>query len=92
MSAIELVMQRQWDAAQRGVLSTWTIYDHPLDYPAGFVARRFESGKGNPEPVPTPDAITATKLKPLRDCFHRAGLVALARFDADHPSVVEVWL
>lgn len=90
--AVQLVAKRQWEAAQRGMLSTWTIYDHPRDFPHSFVARRFESGKGNPDPVPTSDIIAGTKLEALRDCFHRAGLVALARAEADDPVVVEVWL
>jgi hypothetical protein len=89
---LELVMKRQWEASQRGVLSTWTIYDHPDDCPGLFVARRFESGKGKPEPVPTIDAFGSHELEPLRRCFELAGLVVIPRYEADEPQIVEVWL
>jgi hypothetical protein len=91
-NAVDLVMVRQWEARERGALSTWTIYDHPRDFPHAFVARRFESDKGNPEPVPTADVIAAKELKTLRDCFCRAGLTVLERMEGDQPQVVEVWL
>ena len=91
-NAVDLVVKRQWEAAQRGVLSTWTIYDHPRAFPDAFVARRFESGKGNPETMPTADVIAAHELKPLRECFHHAGLVKLERMEADQAQIVEVWL
>ena len=57
-----------------------------------FVARRFESEKGNPEPVPTSDAIAAFELQPLRDAMIRAGLTVVPRMEGDQPHIVEVWL
>jgi hypothetical protein len=92
MDAIELVVRRQSEAHQRHAMSTWTIYDHPDDCPGLFVARRFESHKGNPEPVPTADALGSHELEPLRRCFDRAGLVVIPRYDADDPMIVEVWI
>ena len=89
---VDLVMMRQWDAAQRGALSTWTVYDPPRDHPDCFVARRFESEKGNPEPAPTSDAIAAFELQPLRDAMIRAGLTVVPRMEGDQPHIVEVWL
>ncbi|WP_196237278.1 hypothetical protein [Bradyrhizobium elkanii] len=86
------MMTRQWEAAQRGMLSTWTVFDHPRDFPAAFVARRFESGKGTPEPVPTDDIIVAHELEPLHECLARSGLTPLARMEGDQPQIVEVWL
>ena len=89
---LHLVMTRQWEASKRGALSTWTIYDHPRDFPDLFVARRFESGTGDPEPVATSDIIGAHGLEPLREMMKRAGLTVLPRMEGDQPQIVEVWL
>jgi hypothetical protein len=36
----------------------WTIYDHPVDTPDTFVARKFVLSNG-PEPQPTAEMMTA---------------------------------
>jgi uncharacterized C2H2 Zn-finger protein len=41
-------------AAMNAPLSMWTIYDHPRDYPAYFVARRWEIGPPPLLPSETP--------------------------------------
>ncbi|MBO4228356.1 hypothetical protein [Bradyrhizobium neotropicale] len=92
LSAHDLVVLRQWEASQRGALSTWTIFDHPRDFPNEFVARRFESDKTNPEPAPTMDLIAAHELEELRECFRFAGLTPLGRMDGDQPQIVEAWI
>jgi hypothetical protein len=89
-NVIDLIARTSWDTAQRGALSMWTVYDHPRDFPDGFVARRFEVRKG--EPVVTKDAITANGLQPLRTAFERAGLTVIARFEGDEPQIVETWM
>lgn len=33
-----------------GVLSIWTVYDHPLDFPNEYVARRFTVGTSGSRP------------------------------------------
>jgi hypothetical protein len=88
MSAIDvlnLIMDRQRDAAVRGVLNIWTVFDRPLDYPHGFIARRFELDQ------PTQDAFEGD-IDAIREAFERCGLYCLKRNDVDHPSVVETWL
>jgi hypothetical protein len=89
---LELILRSQHESAQRGALSMWTVYDHPRDYPDCFVARRWESSGGSPEPVATADMIAAHDLKELRDCFFNAGLVVIPRAESDQPQIVEVWM
>ncbi|MBR0753537.1 hypothetical protein JQ604_15215 [Bradyrhizobium jicamae] len=92
MGPLELVMRRQWEAAQRGVMSQWVVYDHPRDHPDAFVARRWEVIRGTPEPVPTQDMIGGVDLSELRACLGDAGLVKLSRSEGDQPQIIEVWI
>lgn len=66
-------------------MDIWTIYDHPTDYPTGFIARRFDTDK------PTGDIITG-KLSSLRLYFADLGLVCMARDPSDDPVIVETWM
>ena len=53
-------------------LSMWTVYDHPSDYPRGFIARRFEvDGKGSRA---TRDVLTSDDLDVLRGQLVARGL------------------
>lgn len=72
----------------REVLSIWTVYQHPKDYPAQFVARRFEAT--NPLTVTT-DFLQADDLNGLREQLP-AGLYRLPRESGDDPVIVETWL
>jgi len=67
-------------------MQSWTIYDHPLDFPDCFVARCFIWDK------PTAEIITAPELEPLRAHFASLGFTCLERNAADDPKIVEVWL
>ena len=66
-------------------LAIWTIYDHPLDYSSGFIARKFELDQ------PTSETVTGTTLQGVREQLP-LGLTRIARDNMDHPSVVESWL
>jgi hypothetical protein len=80
----------QAEAAKRGALAIWTVYERPRDYPCGFIARRFEvSGLG---PKPTRQVIKCLELEPIRDKLERAGLVCMARQEGDEPQIVESWV
>ncbi len=68
------------------MLSLWTIYDRPTDFPDSFVARRFELDR------PTNEVIVARDLEALRDCFRDIGLYRLERWAQDDPKIVEVWV
>lgn len=79
------IIRLQHAFSQLGMLSVWTIYDHPSDFPDSFVARAFTTG-------PTNEIILATDLEQLREAFDRAGLVCMARNPNDDPKIVETWL
>jgi hypothetical protein len=72
------------------LLSIWTVYDHPNDYPNCFVARRFEVNASGP--VATTDIVCHGDLDTLRRAMVRRGLTALCRSPGDDPKIVESWL
>jgi hypothetical protein len=94
MGSIRRILQAQHDALERGVLSLWTVYDHPNDFPdCCFVARRWEVGKDKSGlPRATNETIIANDLEALRHIFTRAGLHRLPRHDDDDAKIVETWL
>ena len=84
-----LIAEAQWKAAKRGVLSMWAVYNHPKDFPEGYVARRFDcTAQG---PLATQDAYSG-ELEAIRDTLLRAGLIRLDRQADDEPQIVETWL
>ena len=70
-------------------LPIWTVYDHPRDYPNGYVARRWLT---LPVPRATNEVIIADKLDDIRDQLEAKGLVKLMRDPSDEPQIVETWL
>lgn len=68
----------------------WTIYDHPRDFPGGFIARRHQVGPGRSEP--TSDVVVAEHLQDLREHFEEQGLSCISRQPDDDPVIVETWL
>jgi hypothetical protein len=82
-----LMVQR--NAAKRGNLNIWTIFDKPRDYPHGHIARRFEIGSG--QTIATDDSLVG-ELEELRQVFWQAGLMKLSRSEGDEPQVVESWV
>lgn len=86
---IGTVMEAQYRAAQNGKLSMWTVYDHPKDFPDGFIARRFEVDRDGPKP--TMETITG-ELGAIRLAFVKAGLTRLTRNPEDEAQIVECWL
>jgi hypothetical protein len=73
-----------------GALAIWTLYDHPHDYPHGYVLRpQFAMAGGEIEIsqiawyARDPDELRAI-LPP--------GLVRMDRHPDDDPSIIEVWL
>lgn len=70
----------------RQVLTIWTVYDHPLDFPDYFVARRFETDR------PTNDYIADKSLEIIRNWLAYKGLSVLPRSDDDEYHIIECWL
>jgi hypothetical protein len=78
------------EAARRGALTIWTIYDKPSDHPEGYIARRFEVSEGG-RTLATRDTLTG-KLDDIRQALWKAGLMKLSRKDGDEPQIVESWV
>ena len=72
------------------LLSIWTVYDRPRDFPEVYVARRHEVSAG--ASTPTRDVICSADLEIIRDEMQRRGLVKLARDPDDEAMIVENWL
>lgn len=86
------VTQIHWQHRER--LPMWTIYDHPSDYPEGYVARMFLSlpGEDRREATgPTGYAVFGSTLEEVREAMPY-GTFAFARYPGDEPHIVEVWL
>jgi hypothetical protein len=71
-------------------LSIWTVYDHPSDYPDGFIARRWAIVDGRE--IMTDDTIEADDLETLRRHFEERTLCCLPREPDDDPVIVECWI
>lgn len=66
-------------------LPIWTIYDHPLDFPAQFVARLSVMDR------PTAKVLKGDTLDALRAQMPH-GLTCIPRSPGDDPVIVECWL
>jgi hypothetical protein len=84
------VLTAQSDAAKRGALAVWTVYDRPDDYPYGFIARMVEVASGG---TTTPTSMVLTgDLAGIRHVLAKARRIRLDRKPDDGPQVVESWL
>lgn len=71
-------------------MKTYTIYDHPLDYPNHFVMRVFEvSSDGSV--TPTSSLATSTSLTEIRALIPPE-CVCIARHPGDDLVIVETWI
>lgn len=70
-------------------LEMWTVYDHPLDYPESFVARKCIVDRRGI--VHSDKMFKADTLDELRALLP-AGLYRIHRYEQDDPMIVEVWL
>lgn len=68
-------------------LPMWTIYDHPLDYPDYYVARKWLCGK---EPEATDEVLLDVDLDALRQKLPPF-LYCMPRQEGDDPRIIEVW-
>lgn len=67
-------------------VTIWVVYDHPKDYPAHYVARKFEGE------MATPRVMLSRSLGSIRDRLRDEGLVQLARDQNDDEKILETWL
>lgn len=82
--------RRRFPAGVEVVLTQYVIYDHPADYPTGYVVRAWHIVSGRSEPVAdaqawyVPDVETARAIVP-------EGLVNIGRYSNDDDKILEVW-
>lgn len=67
-------------------MESWTIYDHPDDYPNHYVLRKFIGEQA------TSVLVLSDQMEPLRSIVADMGLVPFKRMADDDASIVETWL
>jgi len=67
----------------------WTIYDHPADYPLGWVVRPWLISNGTV--LSSPEAYFCESLEEARARIPK-GLERLPRFSDDDSVIVETWI
>ncbi len=72
------------------VLNMWVVYDHPRDFPYGYMARRWEVRAGQNHP--TTETMASTMLGEIRARLEQKGLVKIGRSEDDEPCILETWL
>lgn len=75
------------------ILTVWTIYDHPRDFPDSFVVRKWQVFGDRMHPVPMPDgqASLHESLEAARESLPR-GLTCIPRSDEDDLTIHETWI
>lgn len=68
------------------VLSMYTVYAHPRDFPDRYVIRRFTLDR------PTEEVHLFDVLDQARSWCQARGLFCLGREVADDPCIVETWI
>lgn len=79
------------DVAWRAPVDVWVIYDHPKDYPTGYVLRKHEVHHNGVQVV-TDDVYVCPEVEPLRQQLQGMGKVCLGREIVDDPCILESWL
>lgn len=69
-------------------LNLWTIYEHPRDAPEHYVLRRWEIIVDQPEPR---EASRHATLEEARAAVP-LGLIRMARYEQDDPTIVETYI
>ena len=87
---VRWIMKLQHTAQQQGVLSLWTVYDHPSDYPNNFVARRFTADSEGAHA--TENVMVGPSLSGLRMVMRMSGLTCIHRSPGDDANILETWL
>lgn len=74
------------------VLTLYTIYDHPIDFPDHFVVRAYFIYSGNTEPVPDRFVKLYKDLESARERLRQMGLYRIPRDPSDKQAIVETWI
>lgn len=80
------------DSTSPASFDMWVIYDHPLDYPAKWVARRWFITNEGKLLHGLGDVMLLDDYDTLRGRMEGLGLVRIERSEEDDPVIAEVWL
>jgi hypothetical protein len=69
----------------------WVVYDHPKDFPDGFIARLWTVGRGGRIEA-TNSIITTEDVGEIRKYLIAQGYIRMPRHPNDDPCILEVWL
>lgn len=72
------------------VLTQYIVYEHPRDYPQGYVVRAWHLVRGQTEPLPDPGSWKVATLDLARAVIPD-GMVNVGRLPGDDATVLEVW-
>lgn len=72
-------------------LVLWTVYERPVDFPTGFIARKWEVHGASGVASPTTHTLTDATLDGLRAKLPQ-GLHSMPREALDETQIVETWL
>lgn len=70
----------------------WVIYDHPVDYPDHYVARRFCIERSHAGARGLPLSVISDDLEAIRAVMVRIGLTCLSRSPEDDAKIIESWI
>jgi hypothetical protein len=73
------------------VLTIWTIYFNPKDFPGRWVTRNFLIVRGTPAPVAGNNIFLSDSLQAARSVIPD-DMTCLGRQDEDEPQIVESWI
>jgi hypothetical protein len=66
----------------------WVIYDHPIDFPDYYIARKWDYQKN----IPTDEIMKSTSLKWMQDHFSKMGFCRIPRDNSDDLKIIESWI
>ncbi len=69
------------------MIDIYAVYDHPSDYPDGYVVRIWNSGHPHKEPYMSSD-----DLEEVREALKAKFLKNIGRFIEDDPVIIECWI
>lgn len=70
--------------------TVWAVYDHPIDYPDFFIARKFDVLPGGGRA--TNETHSSTSIDSIRKVLTSKGLYKHPRHCSDDPKILEVWV
>ena len=74
------------------VLSTWTIFAGPADYPGHFVVRQFDIVQGESSPVAHEECTVHFTIESARNAIPASADTCFPSSAHDDPTIMETWM